>query len=489
MKVNLRRRKFYGFVSLSLILGICLFKVSFLQAADSTIETQNRLDEFLVSRTTQKFSGSPVTINVRDVDIKDVIRLISDASGFNVILGDDVSGKLTLSLVEVPWDQALDVILRTGQLGAERHESILRVITLKTLADEKQREFDLRKAEQLSARRVTRVFPISYADISEIQSVLKSYISAQGSRSSTGAAVESSALVQADVRTNSIIIYDLPENVDKMKKLIDILDSQTPQVLIEAKIIEASESFEKKLSGSLGLATGLENLSMQSALSSNGGNVGDALLGGIFKTGSDAANITQGKGLFGVSPKFNVFGGARLNALLQMGESEDEVKVVASPKTVVLHKQKATIQEGTPVLLPGATTIVGGGSVNQPITGSADIKLEVTPTVTNDGNVLLNVNVSKDVPQNFAGSNQTGIAKRNMQTQVIVESGSTLVIGGMYNLDQRSNNSGFPFLRKIPILGVLFGSELESVSRREIFFFITPRILNPKDSGINQSST
>ncbi|NBU20414.1 type IV pilus secretin PilQ [bacterium] len=490
MKRILRQRWVVGISSLvSLSVYLALISVP-VYSADDLIGAQSKLDDFLASRTMQKFTGTPVNINVRDVDVKDIIRLISDSSGFNVVVGEDVKGKLTLSLMGVPWDQALDVVLRSAQLGAERNDSVLRVVTLNTLTTEKQKEIDLKRTELLSARRVTRVFPISYADLTEIQGVLKAYITAQASVSGIGGSSGASALVQIDPRTNSIIIFDLPENVERMKKLIELLDTQTPQVLIEAKIVEASEQFAKNISGSIGIGSGLNSGSVQSILSTNGGNAGDALLGGVFQNGADVGKGSITGSTFGISPQFSVFGGARLNALLSFGENDQQLKVVASPKTVVLHKQKATITEGTPVLLPGATSIVGGASVNQPTVGSANINLDVTPTVTNDGNVLLKVDVSKDVPQTFAGQTaQTGIAKRNMTTQVIVESGSTLVMGGMYNLEQRENSGGFPFLRKIPILGVLFGSEQESTKRSEIFFFITPRVLNPRDAGINRGNT
>lgn len=274
-----------------------------------------------------------------------------------------------------------------------------------------------------------------------------------------------------------------------MKKLIEILDTQTPQILIEAKVIEATESFSKSISGAFGVGgTG----SSSYVASFAGGNPLDPLIGtpGVFANGaavSAQSNPTGGtpNGTFGISPSVSFIPGvSQLNALLSWGESENQVKIVSSPKTVVLNKDKASIVEGTPVLVPGTTVVAGVGTVPTSTVQQANVSLNVTPTVTNDGSVLLNLNVSKDVPIALAGGNQ-GIGARNMSTTVLVESGSTLVIGGIYTLQTSHVGSGFPFLRNLPIIGALFGSDSDSTDRSELFIFVTPRILNVKEAGLS----
>jgi type IV pilus assembly protein PilQ len=186
----------------------------------------------------------------------------------------------------------------------------------------------------------------------------------------------------------------------------------------------------------------------------------------------------------GISPQVSFIPGvSRINALLSWGESESQVKIVSSPKTVVLNKQKASIIEGTPVLVPGTTTVAGVGTVPTATVQSANVSLSVKPTVTNDGSVLLDLTVTKDVPISLPGGNY-GIGNRNITTQVLVESGTTLVIGGIYTMQTNHASSGFPFLRKIPILGALFGSDAESTDRSELFIFVTPRIINSKEAGM-----
>lgn len=444
---------------------------------------RDKLQEFFASRETKRFIGRPITLRVRDTEVVDVFRLIGDASGFNIVLGEDVKGKVTLSLVDVPWDLALDTVLNTMRLGAERNNNVLRVMTLTNLATEKQEQLRAKKAAEATAPLITRVFPVSYAQLTELQALLSRFIGA----STGGETSAPGAMVQVDNRTNSVIVRDISENIEKIKKLIEILDTQTPQVLIEAKIIEASEQFVKQMGGALGLgrAGGAAGKSYFASFSQ--ANPVDALIGapGVFADGAAISSAgTAGSSTFAFSPQLNFIPGVqRLNALLRLGESENQLKVVASPKTVVLNKEKGNIVQGTPVLVPGSTVVAGVGAVPIATVQSANLSLDVKPTVTNDGNVLLELDISRDIP--FALDNQNnGVAKRSLKTNVVVESGSTLVIGGIYTMTNTLQSSGFPILRKIPILGWFFGSESDTTDRSELFIFITPRIINEKEAGL-----
>ncbi len=446
-----------------------------------------KLEAFMDAKENKRFSGRPITIQVKDAEISDVFRLIGEASGFNIVVGEDVRGKISVSLIDVPWDQALDVILNTKQLGAERNNNILRIVTLKSLTEEKQAQLAAKKAAEANAPRVTKVFPISYAKLGDLKRVLETFGTSQEAVVSGGGSNNTlnakTTTIDADDRTNSIIVRDIPENVEKMRKLIELLDTQTPQVMVEAKVVEANEQFSKNISGSLGI--GFDNNYDQAFASFDSGNPLSRLLGsaGVFPDGRAAASAAS-SARFGFSPNVSFIPGVqRLNAVLNIGESESQVKVVSSPKIVVLNKETATIMQGTPVLVPTVAFQSGVGSAPATEVQSADISLKVTPTVTNDGSVLMKLDISRGVPFSFS-SNAGAIAKREISTQVVVESGSTLVIGGMYTMTSSESSGGFPFLRKLPIVGALFGSENSRNDRSELFIFITPRIVNEREAGL-----
>lgn len=467
--------------------------------AAQTVGIKDKLDDFIESRESRRFVGKPITLKVRDADLVDVFRLIADTSGFNIIVGDDVKGKVTLSLEDVPWDQALDVILQTQKLGAERSANLLRIVTLANLTSEKQAELAAQQATEASAPRVTRVFPVNYAKLDDLTTILKKFVGAPETPApgATGAAAvalapsTSTTVVQADARTNSIIVRATQENVERVHKLIQILDTQTPQVLIEGKVIEATEGFSKSIGGQIGF--GKQNGNGQYFSSFSGADPVDPLFSingsnAIFPQGGVQAGAAGSGGSFGLSPQLAFLpGNLRLNALLNLSESENSVRVVSSPKAVVLDKEKANIVQSTPVLtLSVAQT--ANGPVSLPVVQQANLSLDVTPTVTNEGSVLMQLSLSRDVPVSLGSVNgqpSSAVANRNVSTRVLVESGSTLVMGGIYTMDQTKNSSGFPVLRKIPILGALFGNDSETTTRSELFFFITPRILNLKESGIS----
>jgi type IV pilus assembly protein PilQ len=464
---------------------------------------KDKLDQFIDSRETRRFTGSPITLKVRDADVTDVFRLIAESSGFNIVLGEDVKGKITMSVEGVPWDQALDVILHTQKLGAERNNNILRIVGLANLTAEKQAELSAKIAAEASAPRVTRVFPISYAKLEDLVTILQKFSSvttnAPGATGATAAA-PATTVVQLDARTNSIIVRDIPENIERVKKLIEILDTQTPQVLIESKIVEATETFSKSIGGSLGFGAPNSNSQFFSSFAGGdpidplfaNGTVAPVFSGGAAASGASSTSSSSSTGgpvpggNFGVSPQLAFLPSSmRLNALLNLAESESSIKIISAPRTVVLDKESASIVESTPVQVP-ALTSTQNGPVSTSTIAQANLSLNVVPTITNEGSVIMQLNVSDDVPFPLAGGTQA-VANRNITTRVLVESGSTLVMGGIYTVNITKNSSGFPFLRNIPIIGALFGNELNSDARTELFFFITPRILNLKEAGVTQT--
>jgi type IV pilus assembly protein PilQ len=455
------------------------------------------LESFIEAQATRRFVGRPITLQLRDADLADVFRLIGESSGFNIIVSAGVAGKISLSLVDVPWDQALDLILQTQQLAAERSNNVLRILPLADFTREKKAELDAKLAAEASAPRVTRIFPINYAKLSDLVQMLSRFGTSQASAAagavagaiSAGATpANSEAVVQSDERTNSIIVRDTAENIERMKKLIDLLDTQTPQVVIESKIVEATENFSRSLSGSLGLGSaGSSSNPSQFFASFSGANPIDPLVGGTTSPFTDGSAIAQAAAnnstSFGLSPSISFIPGIqRLNAFLSIGETESKVRVVSSPRVVVLNKEKANITSGQPVLVPKTQVIAGVGTTQGVDVQTANLSLGVTPTVTNEGSILMDLNITRDIPT-IVGD-QTLIAPRTMTTKVMVDSGTTLVIGGIYSASSTMAESGIPFFRKIPILGALFGAQSGSTARSELFIFINPRVLNEKEAGL-----
>ena len=468
-------------------------------ASDVKVERSN-LDDFVENTETKRFTGKPITLQVRDTELADVLRLIGEASGFNIVVGDGVGGKITLSLIDVPWDQALDVILHTKRLGAERKANILRIVTLQNLTQEKEELFKAKEAAQKSAPRITRIFPISYADAPSLVSILNGFGKSGpsgapqfGGSQQTGAVAQVSGPVQVDSRTNSLIVQDIPENIERMKKLIELLDTQTPQVMVEAKVVEASETFAKTIQGSLGFGSST-TANPQAFGSFAGGNPLDPLLGtpggtgnSVFSSGAIAGGTSAAvgppataSGTFGLSPSISFIPGiARLNALLNFGETENDLKVISAPKLVVLNKKQASILQGTPVLVPQTQNVPGLPASTINTVQNANLSLDVTPTVTNSGSVHMILKISRDV------ANASTVAPRNMNTEVLVDSGTTLVIGGIYTSQTTHNETGMPILKDLPILGWLFGTKSDSNQRSELFIFITPRVINEEEAGLN----
>ena len=424
------------------------------------------------SKIQHRYIGKPITLQVRDMDLIDVFQLIGEASGFNVIVGSEVSGKITMSLVDTPWDQVLDLILQTRQLGAERKHNVLRITTLSNLTAEKQNELAAKKVSEQTAPRITRIFPISYAKLGDLVSTFTKFASVN----STATDQSSSTIVQADERTNSLIVRDTAENIERMRKLITVLDTQTPQVLIEGKVVEASSRFSSTIGGQLGLSRGQNS----SGANFIGASANQASISGLSTVTSSANSGTIGAS-FGFIP-----GVERVNAVLALSEAEDSAKLVATPRVVVLNKESTTITASQPVAVQ-TTTSTSGGITTSISTQNANTALAVTPTVTNDSSVLLQVALNRDAVVTQAQTSL--VAGRSMNTKVLVDSGSTLVIGGIYTESKSTGEGGVPYLRKLPILGTLFGSETESSEKTELFFFITPRILNAKESGLGTTGS
>lgn len=440
----------------------------------ATIKEPSPLEQIMEAQNNKRFTGSPITLKLKDADVHEVLRLVGETSGFNIVIHPNVQGKLSLSLEHVPWDQALEVVLTTLNLSAERNESVLRVMPKDIFLAEKQAELDEKRLSAAVAPRITRVFPISYSEIGELASLLQGFANSQ---TTVPGASGIPATILTDKTTNSLIIRDTADNIERVRKMIELLDVQTPQVLIDSKVVEATTGFSSSFNGSFGIG----GIRYGFAFGGPAQLTGVPSIGGAngLDPGTGQGGVFQGADVFQINDR-----AISINASLNMAESEQKVKVVSSPRTVVLSGKSASITQtraiGITVQVAGTGGSPGGTAIQ---TIQANTRLNVTPRVTNDGSVMMKLDLTRDVLNN---SNPVApvTEPRQMNTEVIIGSGSTLVIGGVLNVDENHSEFGMPFLRKIPLVGRLFGGENDLKSKSELMFFVTPRILNAKRTGL-----
>jgi len=412
----------------------------------------------------KKYVGKRISLNVKDIPVTELLGMIADTSGFNIIIDQEISRlpPLTLNLVNIPWDQALDTIMGLSRLVAQKSSNILVIKTVAQAAAENEEKIRAQNLKNGLEPLVTRVFLINYATLADIQKIVSDYIT------------PNRGTIQSDDRTNSLIVKDTVESIERIKKIIETLDTQTPQILIEAKIVEANETYRKKLGLERGIAFGYDPIRETIPAS-----VGP---GFSFSTSPDAVAPNILGMTIGVYKRL-----LNLDFKLQLMEFESKGKIISSPKVVTQNKKPATIssteqtsfrilQQGT----PGTPAASSFQEVN------ATLNLTVLPQVSNDGAISMTINLAKSAfgvrPSPDAPPNQT---RRNVNTNVLVDNGSTVVIGGLYSTSSLESVSGIPFLKDIPLLGWLFRSPKNpEMDKNELIIFMTPRILNQDEAGL-----
>ncbi|MCE9667380.1 type IV pilus secretin PilQ [Myxococcus stipitatus] len=419
-----------------------------------------------------RYRGKRVSFEFKDIDIQNLLRVIAEISKKNVVVADDVSGRVTIRLRNVPWDQALDLILRTKQLGKEEFGNIIRIAPLKTLEEEARLRQERKKSQQLLEDLMVNLIPVNYAVAADMSARVKDVLSDRGS-------------VTVDTRTNVLIVKDVRANTEKARALVRSLDTQTPQVLIESRIVEASTTFSRELgvqwggqaraSAATGNSTGLIFPNSLAVTGAAGGVAGAGVPANPnFAVNLPAAVTTGAGGALGFT--FGSAGGAlQLNLRLSAAETEGTVKTISAPRVTTLDNNTARISQG--LSIPFSQTSAGG--VNTTFV-EARLSLEVTPHITQDGSILMAINASNNQPDpsNTGANGQPSIQRKEAVTQVLVKDGDTTVIGGIYVRRGSSQANQVPFLSKIPVLGYLFRNTTETDDRQELLIFITPRILN-----------
>lgn len=420
----------------------------------------------------RNYVGKRVSFEFKDIDIHNLLRIIAEISKKNIVVADDVSGKITVRLRNVPWDQALDLVLRSKSLGKEEFGNIIRVAPLALLETEAKARAERRENLLKSAPLSVSLISVNYATATDMASRVKEILSARGN-------------VTVDTRTNTLIVRDLPENMGKVRSLVASLDLQTPQVLIESRIVEASTSFRREVGiqwGGQGLMSGANGnptgLVFPSSVAVTGAAV-EAGSPGNPGTSNYAVSLPVGAGTGAggaLGMAFGSAGGAvALNLRLTALEAQGAVKTISAPKVTTLDNATARISQG--VSIPFSQVSAAGANTQF---FEARLSLEVTPHITQDASVLMNIRAENNQPDPAVrGSNgQPGIARKEATTNVLVKDGETTVIGGIYVRGGSNSQAGLPILSKIPVLGFFFRSSTELETKNELLIFVTPRILN-----------
>jgi type IV pilus assembly protein PilQ len=421
-----------------------------------------------------KYTGEPISVNLKDVDLKDFFRLVHEISGLNVVLDPNVKGTLTIVLDDVPWDQALDIVLKNNDLARQLDGNVLRIATVDTLRKEAEGRRAQQEAEALAVDKVTVTRFLSYARSKDIAATVKQFLSQRGD-------------VIADDRTNALIIQDIPAVIPAVDRLITQLDRKTQEVEIEARVVAATRSFARDIGTQLGIGWGNGVSSIGGAGSVGTSPVGTfglnplyPIVGTSAPTGTTLAQIPLFSNQGVTSPTsgltfLNASRNFQIDAILTMAESRGLLKILSRPRVVTQNNIQALVRQGVRVPIVTQAQLGGPPTVTYV---DAFLRLTVVPQITSENTIFLNVDVENTTPDfgRTVQGNPTLITQQ-ATTQVLVTDGGTVVIGGVIQTQNSVNITQVPLLGNIPWLGNLFKHRTVNTSNQELIFFITPRII------------
>jgi type IV pilus assembly protein PilQ len=418
-----------------------------------------------------KYTGEPISVNLKDVDLKDFFRLIHEISGLNVVLDPNVHGTLTIVLDDVPWDQALDIVLKNNDLARELEGNVLRIATVETLKHEADARRAQVEAEAMAIDKVSVTRFLSYAKAKDCILTVKKFLSQRGD-------------VVADDRTNAVIIHDIPKVIPTIDRLLTQLDRKTQEVEIEARVVAATRSFARDIGTQFGFGWGDGHSAIggNSSAGSSPTTVGGLTPGYITLNGSGSGGSTIP--LFSNLPVtgptsglsfVNASNTVRIDMVLSMAESRGLLKVLSRPRVVTQNNIQALVKQGVRVPIVTQAQLGGPPTVTYV---DAFLRLTVTPQITSENTIFLNVDVENTTP-NFGQEVQGNpeLITQQATTQVLVTDGGTVVIGGVIQTQNSIEIDQVPLLGNIPLLGNLFKHTQVSTQNQELIFFITPRII------------
>jgi type IV pilus assembly protein PilQ len=430
----------------------------------------------------KEYTGERLTLNFQDIDVRSVLQLLADTSGQNIVVSDSVTGNLTLRLQNVPWDQALDIVLRTKGLDKRRQDNVIIIGPTQELASREKAELAAHKEVQELSPVRTEFMQVNYAKVSDLAKLIKSTNAKDSMLSPRGS-------LSVDDRTNTLLVQDTAEKLADIRRLVQTLDVPVKQVLIEARIVIVSDTFERDLGAQLGLGTA----------NSNGNNGLVSIAGsaaGSDAIASAAATPTAGTSLLTAAPLANRYlvnlpaanvngsigisllsGSHLIDLALSAAQNEGKSETISAPRVITANQKQATIMQG--VEIPYQESASSGATTTQ--FKNAVLSLKVTPLITPDNRVILDLDVSDDsVGQQVTsatGGSVPSIDTREIITQVLVSDGQTVVLGGILDTTKSYSANKVPFLADIPILGYLFKTTTNINNKTELLIFITPKIL------------
>ncbi|HEX4585286.1 MAG TPA: type IV pilus secretin PilQ [Burkholderiaceae bacterium] len=439
----------------------------------------------LFQGTRQGYQGERLSLNFQNVDVRSLLQVIADFTNLNIITSDSVQGAITLRLKDVPWDQALDIILQSKGLDMRKNGNVILVAPRDELATKEKLELEARSQIQELEPLHTENFVVNYQKADDIRKLLvdekQRMLSKRGS-------------VVVDIRTNQLFVQDTSAQLEQVRRLISRIDIPVPQVLIEARIVEADDEFSRDIGARLGFAHLGPHTWVNSGQGSTFGplpqgtttcptGTGILCIGNTQITNLNFVNLPAAS-LNGFQPGsvgltlFNSGISSVLNLEISALELDGRGKVISSPRVVTADKVKASIEQGNDIPYQTNTQLGGPGQIQF---RKAVLRLEVTPQITPEGSIFLDVKVNKDTPSaTVSGSGGIAIDTKNVTTQVLVENGGTVVLGGIYQQTERTTVTKVPWLGDIPVVGNLFKDQFKQNNRTELLIFITPRVISEK---------
>ncbi|EMT2914833.1 type IV pilus secretin PilQ [Neisseria gonorrhoeae] len=428
-----------------------------------------------VNNAPKTFTGRKISLDFQDVEIRTILQILAKESGMNIVASDSVNGKMTLSLKDVPWDQALDLVMQARNLDMRQQGNIVNIAPRdELLAKDKaflQAEKDIADLGALYSQN----FQLKYKNVEEFRSILRlDNADTTGNRNTL---VSGRGSVLIDPATNTLIVTDTRSVIEKFRKLIDELDVPAQQVMIEARIVEAADGFSRDLGVKFG-ATGRKKLKNETSAFGWGVNSGDKW------EAQTKINLPVTAAANSISLVRAISSGA-LNLELSASESLSKTKTLANPRVLTQNRKEAKIESGYEIPFTVTTASGGGNSTNTELK-KAVLGLTVTPNITPDGQIIMTVKINKDSPAQCASGNNKilCISTKSLNTQAMVENGGTLIVGGIYEENNGNTLTKVPLLGDIPVIGNLFKTRGKKTDRRELLIFITPRIIDTAGNSL-----
>ncbi|WP_161792309.1 type IV pilus secretin PilQ family protein [Acinetobacter sp. A47] len=464
-----------------------------------TISLKRPEDKSPTKAKTQAYTGNKISLDFQDIEVRRVLQLLADFTGINMVAADTVQGNITLRLKDVPWDQALDIVLKTKNLDKRRNGNVIWIAPVSELIKAEEEEAKAQAQSVKLAPLQTEYITLSYAKAADIEKLITQGKNANTNNGNSSNSVSNDTLsggllsprgtISIDPRTNTLIVNDTSQKIDQIRKMVDLLDVSVKQVMIEARIVSASTDFTKEMGVKWGI--------LSQGITKNN----DLLVGGSDKTlwnlrkpekdsetggwkyeierpdnlNVDLGAVTPGASriAFGLISLSDFMLDLELSAVQADGYGE----VISTPKVMTADKQPAKIESGKKIPYTSST---GGGANAVPKTEFIDatLSLDVTPSITPDGKVMMKLNITKDSQSTPTPTGQLTINKNQIDTNVLVDNGETVVLGGIFEQENISSQTKVPFLGDLPYVGRLFRRDLKTDNKRELLIFITPRIVN-----------